>query len=65
MRPCPFCAGMNLTIQHELREGYAGGQEDDQDSTAYWVQCGSCSARGGWMKSSGGAERMWNLRAQP
>ncbi len=52
LKKCPFCGG----------KGSIRFAPHDEVDTEYWIVCHSCAAQGGWMKSKGGAIRMWNMR---
>lgn len=58
--PCPFCGGKPHLLRM-LRDGYELSKKD-QDAFAYYVQCISCAATGGWMKNPAGAWRCWGMR---
>lgn len=62
LKPCPFCAG-SAHGHSEIRDGY-DAFPDDIDAKAYWFQCSSCAAQGGWSKTPAGAMRLWNMRTK-
>ncbi len=58
---CPFCNG-EPHLEKQLRDGYKQ-DSDDPDAWAYWLQCNTCAACGGWAKNQHGALHQWNTRA--
>ena len=60
MKQCPFCNG-DPKRDKELRDGYQTMQ-DDPDAYAFFVRCVSCGAQGGWAKTEGNADRLWDMR---
>lgn len=45
LKPCPFCGGMKLKIEHKAAQSYKRRQGVEQYT--FSVRCNKCHARGG------------------
>lgn len=57
--PCPFCKGEGRV---ESQPHGALSEEEPHREFEFYVICRSCACQGPWVKSHGGAIRMWNMR---
>jgi len=60
MKDCPFCGGR--PVEKPAKQLRDGCKQGESDAYAYFVVCKSCACQGGWMKSYGGAIRLWQMR---
>lgn len=59
LSPCPFCKGVGRV---ESQPHGSISENPPHHEYEFYVICNSCACQGPWVKSRGGAIRMWNMR---